>query len=137
MHDLIDSKDLLEAISSKDLSNAVRYSKRKVAFIICPDPFESNKPMDHLRYGMRCATDSGRRSECPILCYSIKLSLFGFNQWHMQAGPFNKQQLFDMQVSEMLRSNMVVVYGNEYTESMNNLLNVAKLNISRIDFRTI
>jgi len=135
---LIDASDLLEAISNKDLPAAVRYNKRKVVFLITPDPFENhNKIMDYLRYGMRCATDSGRRTECPVLCYTIKLGLYGFNQWNLQAGPFSHQQLFDMQVSQMLRCNYVAVYGNEYTESMNRLLNVAKLNIPRIDFRTL
>lgn len=138
MKDLIDSSVLLEAISNKDLPEAVKYYKRKVVFIISPDPFENNhKINDYLRYGMRAATDSGRRTECPVLCYTIKLGLYGFNQWNLQAGPFSKQQLFDMQVSQMLRCNYVAVYGNEYTESMNILLNVAKLTIPRIDFRTI
>lgn len=135
---LIDSDDLIEAISSKDLPNAVRYTKRKLAFIICPDPYEiDSTPLKRLQYGMRCATDSGRRGEAPILCYSFKLGLYGFNQWHLQAGPFSKQQLFDMTVTQMIKTNFVIVYGDEYTDSMNNLLNVAKLTVNRIDYRTI
>ncbi len=135
---LFESKDLIEAISSKEVTEATRFVKRKVVFIICPDPFISKeRPMDHLKYGYRAASDSGRRMESPIICYSFKLGMFGFNQWTTRMGPFSDQQLFDMQVSQMLRSNYVAVYGNEYTESMERLINVAKLNIPRIDYRTV
>ena len=135
---LIEPDIMLEAISSKDIPNTLRFSRRKVVFLITPDPFENpSRLQDYLRYGTRAAQDSYRKNECPILCYSMKLTLLGYNQWNTHSGPYTSQHLFDMQVSQMLRSNYVVVYGNEYTESMNNLLNIAKLNISRIDYRTV
>lgn len=134
--DLIDSDVFLEAIS---LPEKIPYFKRKVVFIICPDPYESKTPYDTLRYGFRAAADSGRKNESPELCYSFKLGLYGFNQWTLRTTPFSQQQLFDMQVSQMLRSNFIAVYSNDsvYTESMEKLLNIAKVNIARIDFRSI
>lgn len=138
MNNLIDSSDLLEAITNINEGTAPSFVKRKVVFVICPDPFENpSKSNDYIRYGFKCANDVGRRNETPILSYSFKLGLFGFNQWTMRMGSFSDQQLFDMQVSQMLRSNYIAVYGNDYTASMDKLLSVAKLHMGRIDFRTI
>lgn len=138
---LIDSSVLLEkSLSSDDLKKATRFVKRKVVFVILPDPFDKGvmSPMDRLRYGFKVANHSGLHHECPILCYSFKLGLYGFNQWSLRTGAFSEQMLFDMQVSQMLRSNYVVVYSNgDYTESMNRLLNIARLHIARIDIRSI
>lgn len=138
MKTLIDSKQLLEAVKPIDIKNSTRYIKRKLVFIICPDPFiTKGNPMEILRMGYKAANDSGKRNESPLLCYSFKLGMFGFNQWTNRMGPFSDQQLFDMQVSMMLRSNYVAVYGKEYTESMETLIGVAKLNIPRIDYRSL
>jgi hypothetical protein len=63
--------------------------------------------------------------------------MYGFNQWTLRSGPFSDQQLFDMQVSIMLKCHYVAVYGNEYTNSMNQLLNIAKINMPRIEFRSL
>ena len=136
-YESIDAKDLLEAISS-DQSKKFKYVKRRVVFVICPDPFENpQKQMDYLKYGFRASSDAGRKMESPLLCYAFKLGMFGFTQFTMRVGPFSDQQLFDMQVSMMLRCNYVAVYGNEYTESMQRLIDVATVSIPRIDFRTI
>lgn len=133
-----DAKDLLEVLSPDQTTEAAKFVKRKVVFLITPDPFENtNKSNEYLKYGFRASFDCGRRNEAPVLCYSFKLGMYGFNQWTLRSGPFSNQQLFDMQVSEMLRCHYVAVYGNEYTESMNKLLNVAKLHIPRIDFRSL
>lgn len=136
-YESIDAKDLLEAISSNP-SKKFKYVKRRLVFIICADPFENpQKQMDYLKYGFRAAADSGRKMESPLLCYSFKLGMFGFTQFTTRVGPFSDQQLFDMQVSMMLRCNYVAVYGNEYTESMQRLIDVASVSIPRIEFRTI
>ena len=133
----IDAKDLLEAISSNP-GNKFKYTKRRVVFIICPDPFENpQKQMEYLKYGFRAAADAGRKQESPLLCYSFKLGMYGFTQFTNRVGPFHEKELFDMQVSQMLRCNYIAVYGNEYTESMQRLIDVASVSIPRIEFRTI
>lgn len=138
---VIDSVDLLESISgSSRFANSVRYSKRRLVFIISPDPFEEKlHPLDVLRYGFKVASNSAFRGECPIMSYSIKLALFGFNQWTLRTGAISNQQLFDMQVSLMLKCNYIAVYCNgDYTDSMNRLLDIARMNhISRIDIRSV
>lgn len=137
INETIDAKDLLEAIST-DSSRKYKYNKRKLVFIICPDPFENpQNQMEILRNGFKAAADSGRKMESPLLCYSFKLALYGFTQFTNRIGPFGDQQLFDMQVSQMLRSNYVAVYGNEYTESMQRLIDIASVSVSRIDYRRI
>lgn len=136
--DIIDAKDLLEILNPKETNDAAKFVKRKMVFLITPDPFENqNRSMEYLRYGFRASYDCGRRNESPMLCYSFKLGLYGFNQWTLRSGPFSNQQLFDMQVSIMLKCHYVAVYGNEYTESMDRLLNIAKIHIPRIDFRSL
>lgn len=114
------------------------YRKRPVVYIIAPDPFDLKTNINTiLMFGNRASADSGKRNECPVLCYSLKLGLYGFNQWTVRVAPFNAQQLFDMQVSQMLKCNFVAVYGTEFTESMERLIAVAKNRIPRIDFRNI
>lgn len=135
---LFDSSVLLEGLTSRESGEASKYVRRKVVYIISPDPFISNDhPMDHLKFGYRASIDCARKQEMPVLSYAFKLGMFGFNGWSVRMGAFSDDQLFDMQVSQMLKSDFVAVYGQTYTESMQKLINVAKLKISRIDFRTI
>ena len=135
---LIDAENLLEVLNSKETAGAIKFIKRKTVFLITPDPFENhNKANEYLKYGFKASYECGRRNEAPILCYSFKLGMYGFNQWTLRSGPFSDQQLFDMQVSIMLKCHYVAVYGNEYTNSMNQLLNIAKINMPRIEFRSL
>lgn len=131
----IDSKLLLEAITP---DHAINYNVRKIVFAICPDPFESNSnPLEVLKFGYKVSMDIAKRTESPVLCYAPKLAMYGFQQWTIRVGPISKQHLFDIQVSQMLRCHYVAVYGKEVTESMQNLLDVAKIRMSRIDFRNV
>lgn len=114
------------------------YTKRPVVYIIAPDPFDLKTNINIiLSFGNRASAHSGKRNESPVLCYALKFGLYGFNQWSVRSAPFSDQQLFDMQVSEMLRCNFVAVYGTEHTESMERLLNVARNKMQRIDFRNV
>jgi len=114
------------------------YNKRPLVYIIAPDPFELKSNINTiLLFGNRASADSGKKNESPLLCYSLKLGLYGFNHWSIKPAPFSPQQVFDMQVSQMLKCNFVAVYGTEITESMDRLLAVAKNRMSRIDFRNI
>lgn len=119
-------------------STTATYIKRPVVFIILPDPFDLKTNINmNLSFGYRVAADAGRRNESPILCYAFKLGLYGFNQWINHVTPFSEQQIFDMQVSQMLRCNHVAVYGKEYTDNMEKLINIARIRMSRIEFRNI
>lgn len=114
------------------------YHRRPLVYIIAPDPFDLKTNINTiLMFGHRACADSGKRNESPLLCYSMKLGLYGFNQWTVRVAPFSPQQLFDMQVSQMLKCNFVAVYGTEFTESMERLIAVAKSRIPRIDFRNV
>lgn len=134
------ASDLLEFNDElNESSNSIpSYYKRPVVYLIVPDPFDLKTNINkNLIFGNRASADAGRKNESPILCYALKLGLYNFNQWKIHVAPFSDQQLFDMQVSQMLRCNHVAVYGNELTDSMNKLINVARNRISRIDFRNI
>lgn len=137
---IIEATDFLcalnEDISDDNTIRNVSFVKRKSVFLILPDPFESDNSYQTFRFGQRCMIHSANRGESPLPCYAFKLALFGFQNLRIQTSPFSKQQLFDMSVSMMLRSNHVVVYTNgTYTETMENLLSVAKQYVSRIDIR--
>lgn len=115
-----------------------KYVKKKVVFIICPDPFNHENSMygnTLLKDGFKHAADSGRKMESPIICYAYKLGLFGFNQWQNRLTSFSDQDLFNMSVSQMLKCDYIAVYGDKYTSDMEKLINVAKHHFTRIDFR--
>ena len=114
------------------------YTKRPVVYLIVPDPFDLKTNINtNLIFGNRASADAGRKNESPILCYSLKLGLFGYSQWVNHVSPFSEQQIFDMQVSQMLRCNHVAVYGKEITDGMNALIANARNRMSRIHFRSI
>lgn len=114
------------------------YNRRPLVYIIAPDPFELKSNINTiLLFGNRACADSGKKNESPLLCYALKLGLYGFNHWSVKPAPFSAQQLFDMQVSQMLKCKFVAVYGTEMTESMERLLAVARNKMPRIDFRNI
>lgn len=132
------ASDLLEFNDELNEGALPSYHKRPVVFIIVPDPFDLKTNINtNLLFGNRAAADAGKKNESPLLCYAFKLGLYGFNQWTNHVAPFNEQQLFDMQISMMLRCNYVAVYGKDYTENMDRLIEVARNRISRIDIRTI
>lgn len=114
------------------------YTKRPLVYIIAPDPFDLKTNINTiLLFGNRASADSGKKNESPVLCYAMKFGLYGFHSWSVKAAPFSDRQIFDMQVSQMLRCSFVAVYGTEITESMERLLAVAKNRMPRIDFRNI
>lgn len=134
------ASDLLEFNDQLNESSASlpSYYKRPVVYLIVPDPFDLKTNINtNLLFGNKAATDSGRKNESPILCYSLKLGLYNFNQWKIHVAPFSEQQLFDMQVSQMLRCNHVAVYGKEFTDGMERLIAVARNRMGRIDFRNV
>ncbi len=134
MKDTIDSTLFLEAITPE---HAMSYNIRKVVYVICDDPFESKNPLEVLKRGYKISMDVAKRQESPLLCYSPKLAMYGFQQWSIRVGPISKQHVFDIQVSQMVKSHYVAVYGREITESMQKLIDVAKLKVGRIDFRNV
>lgn len=134
------ASDLLEFNEelNESVKNLPSYIKKPVVFLIVPDPFDLKTNINsNLLFGNRAAADCGRKNEAPILCYAFKLGLYNFNQWANAISPFSPQQLFDMQVSQMLRCDRVAVYGKEYTEGMERLIAVARNRMGRIDLRNI
>lgn len=129
-----DHEETITAIKKDKSAN----SKRSV-FIVVPNPYlDKGNDKELFKYASRCIHDSLRRGETPVLCFSTTMGLYGFGQFMNSGLRISEHLLFDASINIMTDCDYVAIYvDNDISDSMEDIIGIAKIRVKRIDVRTV